>query len=363
MGACIRLFYFEGMNRHLMGKPTVHDIAQEAGVSLATVDRVLNERPGVRNLTALRVHNAIDKLGYVRDVHAANLARGRHYRFAFVLPEGESQFLQALRGAIEEAGAGLRLDRAELQTIEVPLNDSAKMIKVLEDLKSQEIDGLAIMASETPVVRDLIAHMKESGIAVVALVTDQQNAERDHFVGIDNVAAGRTAGTLMGRFLGGRHGKVIVVVNTMNARDMVQRRQGFDDVLEEHFPNLHGLPTLEGFDEVDRTADVIARSLENHDDIVGLYCAGAGTRGVTKIIAERGLANTITVIGHELTEYSRQALIDGFLDVVITQNVGHLVRSATRVLRARCDGRKIIESQERIRIEIVLRENLPATDD
>lgn len=345
-----------------MGKPTVHDIAEEAGVSLATVDRVLNERPGVRNLTASRVHNAIDKLGYVRDVHAANLARGRHYRFAFVLPEGESQFLQALRDAIEEARAGLRLDRAELQTVEVPLNDSAKMIRVLEDLKSQQIDGLAIMASETPVVRDQIAHMKECGIAVVALVSDQQNAERDHFVGIDNVAAGRTAGMLMGRFLGGRAGKVIVVVNTMNARDMVQRRQGFDDVLDEQFPNLAGLPTLEGFDEVDRTAHVIARSLENHDDVVGLYCAGAGTQGVTKIIAEKGLADTITVIGHELTDHSRDALEQGLLDVVITQDVGHLVRSATRVLRAKCDGRKIIESQERIRIEIVLRENLPAAD-
>jgi LacI family transcriptional regulator len=181
-----------------MGKPTVHDIAEEAGVSLATVDRVLNERPGVRSLTAQRVHKAIDKLGYVRDVHAANLARGRHYRFAFVLPEGQSQFLRALRDAIVEAGAGLRLDRAELQTIEVPLNDSVAMIRSLEKLQGEQIDGLAIMANETPVVRDMIAHMKESGIAVVTLVSDQPNAERDHFVGIDNVAAGRTAGVLMG---------------------------------------------------------------------------------------------------------------------------------------------------------------------
>lgn len=342
-----------------MGKPTVHDIAEEAGVSLATVDRVLNERPGVRSMTARRVHNAIDKLGYVRDVHAANLARGRHYRFAFVLPEGESQFLKALREAIEEAGAGLRLDRAELQTIEVPLNDSVAMIRGLEALQEQQIDGLAIMANETPVVRDMIAHMKESGIAVVTLVSDQPNAERDHFVGIDNIAAGRTAGVLMGRFVGGRSGKIIVVVNTTHARDMVQRRLGFDAVMREQFPMLNALPSLEGHDELERTSTVIERALASHEDVVGIYCAGAGTRGVTKIIAEHGLADRLIVIGHELTTHSEQALRDGFLDVVITQNVGHLVRSATRVLRAKCDGREIIESQERIRIEIVLRENLP----
>lgn len=342
-----------------MVNPTVHDIALEAGVSLATVDRVLNERPGVRLMTVERVRTAIEKLGYVRDVHAANLARGRRYRFAFVLPQGQSQFLRALREAIGEAGEGLRLDRAELRTVEVPLDDSASMIRALEALQREQIDGLAIMASETPVVRDMIAHMKENGIAVVTLVTDQPNAERDHFVGIDNIAAGRTAGLLMGRFIGGAKGKIIVVVNTTRARDMVQRRLGFDAVLREQFPDLQALPSLEGHDELERTAGVLRRALDSHQDVVGIYCAGAGTRGVTTVMAQRDPGKRLVVIGHELTAHSQQALCDGLLDVVITQNVGHLVRSATRVLRARCDGREIIESQERIRIEIVLRENLP----
>ena len=69
-----------------MNKPTVHDIAREAGVSLATVDRVLNARPGVREETIARVQAVVDRIGYVRDTFAANLARQRLYRFAFVLP-------------------------------------------------------------------------------------------------------------------------------------------------------------------------------------------------------------------------------------------------------------------------------------
>ena len=51
-------------------------------------------------------------------------------------------------------------------------------------------------------------------------------------------------------------------------------------------------------------------------------------------------------------------LLSGRLDAVIAQNPGHLVRSALLVLRARCDGRATIASQEEIRIEILLRENL-----
>ncbi|MEM6711833.1 MAG: LacI family DNA-binding transcriptional regulator [Pseudomonadota bacterium] len=342
-----------------MGKPTVHDIAEEAGVSLATVDRVLNERPGVRSRTVVRVQDAIKKLGYVRDVHAANLARRRQYRFAFVLPSGQSQFLISLREAVKEAGAGLRLDRAELRTVDVTVNDSSLMANTLQRLVDDHVDGVAIMATETPVVRDMIARMKASGIAVVTLVSDQPNADRDHFVGIDNIAAGRTAGTLMGRFLSGRTGQILVIVSSTHARGQVERRLGFDAVLSEAFPNLTALPSLEGYDDGERTYAVVNRALDAHDDVVGIYGAGAGTRGMTRAIAERGLSDHLVIIGHDLTTHAEDGLRNGLIDVVINQNVGHLVRSATRILRAQCDGRTIIESQERIRIEIVLRENLP----
>jgi LacI family transcriptional regulator len=65
------------------------------------------------------------------------------------------------------------------------------------------------------------------------------------------------------------------------------------------------------------------------------------------------------VISHDLTPFAREALRKGWLDAVVTQNIGHLARSALRVLRARADGMAIDQAQERLRIEIVVRENLP----
>jgi LacI family transcriptional regulator len=67
------------------------------------------------------------------------------------------------------------------------------------------------------------------------------------------------------------------------------------------------------------------------------------------------------VIGHELTPHARTALQSGAMDAVITQNVGHVMRSALRVLRDKSDRVPIDVSQEQIRIEIVIRENLPAS--
>jgi LacI family transcriptional regulator len=95
-------------------RPTVNDIAREAGVSLATVDRVLNARPGVREKTISAVNDAITRLGYVRNVAAANLARQRVYRFLFVLPDVQSQFILALRAAIEAAAHGPLAESCEV---------------------------------------------------------------------------------------------------------------------------------------------------------------------------------------------------------------------------------------------------------
>lgn len=326
---------------------------------MATVDRVLNARAGVRARTVERVNSAIQRLGYVRDIAAANLARRRQYRFVFLIPDAPSQFLKGLREAIDEASAVLMTNRSDVQTIPVAFQDAAALTRVFTSLELSEVDGVAIMADETPMVRDLIARLKSRGVAVVALITDQPKSQRDHFVGINNLAAGRTAGVLMGRFAGAGPGKVAVVVNSMQASDMVQRRMGFDEVIGEQFPGLTTLPSLEGRDDHALTAQVMSRCLEDNDGIIGIYCAGAGMRGVTQTLKDRGLGDRLILVGHDLTPHSRQELNSGVVDVIINQNAGHIARSATRILRAQCDGVDFIPSQEEIRIEVILKENMP----
>ena len=73
-----------------MTRVTAQDVAKAAGVSMATVDRVLNKRKGVRETTIQRVVDAMDRLNFVRDQTAANLARGRSYTFTFIVPAGET---------------------------------------------------------------------------------------------------------------------------------------------------------------------------------------------------------------------------------------------------------------------------------
>ena len=339
-------------------RPTVNDIARAAGVSLATVDRVLNDRPGVRPAKMQAVQDAIVRLGYVRDLAAANLARGRTYRIAFVLPASEGQFVHTLAEAVA------RLERQSdartaIELCRYPTDDPHAIAAVLAGLPDDEVAGVALMAPETPVVRDAVRALRARGVPVVALASDLPNTERDRFVGIDNVAAGRTAGTLTGRFLCGGPAQVIVIGESMLLRESLERRLGFDLVLQESFPQIEVLQTLETHGRGREMSGVLREALAHSADVRGIYLLGAGHRALSDALAEMGLTGRLTVIGHELTAQARSALESGTMDAIIMQNPGHVVRSALRVLRAISDRTPIDEAQEQIRIEIVMRENLP----
>jgi LacI family transcriptional regulator len=343
-----------------MARPTVHDIAREAGVSLATVDRVLNGRPRVRESSIKLVQDAVEKLSYVRDVSAANLAKRKEYRFAVVIPDSKGQFVATIRAALDEVKQSPGPDRIAVETIVAPVDDPNATARILASLDAEHFDGVAIMSPETPQVRDAVMRLKQAGLAVVALVSDLPSSERDHFVGVDNVAAGRTAGALMGRFLGSKQGKLLVISGSLSSRDSLERRHGFDSILAERFPTLEILPTIESRDDNQRLITIIKQVIATHRDVIGIYALGSGNTAILDALRATGKIGSCTLIMHELTPATRAALEADEVDAVIMQNVGHLIRSSIRVLRAYVDKAAFVDSQEKIRIEIVVKENLAA---
>jgi len=342
-----------------MGKPTTKDLAKAAGVSLATVDRVLNARAGVRQATVDRVQKAIRDINYVRDLAAADLARRKEYNLVFVLPEHDDEYVQQIRGAIAEAAAFLASERTQVSILRAPSSDPHKIVHTLDGLACAQTDGVAIMAPETPQVRDAIARLEARGIDVVAFVSSQPTAKNADYVGINNTAAGRTAAQLIGRFTSGQQGSVLVLTETMLARDSQERRLGFDQVIASFAPRLQAMPSMETYGDPARTARIIERALQNQPSIVGIYLMHHDIGETMRIIRAEGVAMSAVVVGHELTPRARTYLLDGSMDALITQDVGHLVRSSIRLLRAKATRRETVASQERIRIEIILRENMP----
>lgn len=340
-------------------RPTVHDIAAAAGVSLATVDRVLNQRPGVRHVTREKVETAIREIGYVRDVAAANLAKGRVYPLVFILPTSDNSFMHSLHNEVRQAMMRSGAERTDIRIIEVPAFDPAALVAALDSLAGDDLAGVALVATDAPDVRAAVDRLVEARVPVVTLVSDLTGSQRHHYAGVDNIAAGRTAARLLGRFLGGRTGDISVLAGSMLVRDHRERLEGFASVMAAEFPHLRLLPVLEGRDNPETANALISDALAVNAGIIGIYSLGAGNRGLIRALKTNGQGRGLTVVAHELTEHTRAALKDGTIDAVLNQDAGHEVRSAVRVMKATADGQGVIAAQERIRLDIFLKDNLP----
>jgi len=341
-----------------LGKTTLQDVAREAGVSLATVDRVLNGRAGVHARTVQRVQSAIERLNYQPDRLASRLARARDYRFEVILPAGANEFMRMLEAEFRITADRYVHERVRISITHVDVFDGEALAAALERLPT-ELDGVALVALDHPAVTEAVNGLVERGVVVVTLVSDLPGTRRAHFIGIDNYAAGRTAATLLGRFLGHRSGKVGLIAGSLSLRDHIERQYGFEQVIAREYPDLVLLPLREARDDDARVRDVAGGLLAEHDSLVGIYNVGAGTPGIVAALEESGRARDIVFIAHELTPFNRRHLVRGTIDAVINQDAGHMARSAARILLASREAMPIIAGQERIRIDIFIRDNVP----
>ena len=118
------------------------------------------------------------------------------------------------------------------------------------------------------------------------------------------------------------------------------------------------LAPLQGRDEAQTVERLLTRLMEERGDLLGLYSLGAGNGGLVRALSKAERRPRF-VVAHELDATTVDALRSGAIDAVLTQDAGHEIRSAIRILKAHADRTPIIAAQERIRIEIYLRDNLP----
>lgn len=231
--------------------PGVAEVAALAGVSTATVDRVLNRRGGVRQATAQRVVQAAGELGYLpADGLAATLAPAP-LRVMFLLPRNTSRVLTMLGDMVsysQEHWAPFHV-KCRAETVD-SFNPEALAQALLHHGK--RYDGLVMMALEHPQLREAVATLAERGVPVVTVISDLGNSQRVGYAGLDNRAAGRTAGYLIGRFIGTREAKVALVAGSLRYAAHQEREAGFLHVLEELFPQLTVVGLREGLDDSEK---------------------------------------------------------------------------------------------------------------
>lgn len=337
-------------------RSTLIDIAREAGVSAATVDRVLNNRAGVRSRTREIVIETAQRLGYISaGSNHTQVIPDAVVRLDFVLPMGTNPYIKLLREQLElQGGARPDID-VRIHSIEGFNPDT--LARTLQELRG-ESQGIGVIALDHPTVREAIRALSASGAKVLTLATDILHVPRVAYVGIDNRQAGRLAGYIVGRFLGtSEPKKVAMFAGSLSYRGHEEREMGFRHILAEEFPNLSIVELREMRDDREKAYNEAAALLDRYDDLAGIYNIGAGTTGIARALKERGREHSVVVVAHELIESNKALLLDGTVDAVIDQNARVEVREALNILSSSIRG--VSCELHPPRLQVIFKENIP----
>jgi LacI family transcriptional regulator len=324
-------------------RPKVADVAARAGVSAATVDRVINGRGGVHRKTVERVEGAIRQIiGADRPVTAPTL------RFDALLSGDGGQATKSLAQALVGAGESLH---AQVDVAFVETMNPAALAAQLRECAQRGTSGVAVQVLDHALVREAIEDLLRADIPVASVLTDIAGVDRLAYVGLDNRAAGRTAGFLMGRFCR-RAGKLAVVWGGQLYRSHEERESGFRSILRAERPDLQCLEVITDNDNPAVTRGRVSAAIAAHPDLVGLYCVGGGVAGAAQAIEEAGLSQLLVMIGHNCNADTKPYLLSGTIEAVIHQDMARIADIALKCLTTKSG------LNTGIPVEIVTRENV-----
>lgn len=307
-------------------RPTITDLARASGVSVATVDRVLNGRLPVREETQRRVYEAATGIGY----HAAGLIAQRmrkelpEYRLGFVLLRPRDVFYRAFASELEKAitqAPGFR------GTAVIDFAESLAPEEIVDKLRrlAANCDAVALVSPDHPTVTAAVAEVKARGVPVFSLLSDFATGIREGYVGIDNLKVGRTAAWMISR-CARKPGKVALLVGSHRFHGHELREIGFRAFFREHAPAFTVLETIVNHESYEITHEAVAGLLGQHGDLVGCYVAGGGIEGAISALRQVKPSPLPVLICNEITIDTRAALADNLAVMAIATPLAPLCR-------------------------------------
>jgi LacI family transcriptional regulator len=339
-------------------RPSIEEIAKLSGCSKATVDRVLHGRAGVHPRTRDKVNQALGQLDAEYELRttrsfAVSSVSGISRRIGFIIQSGQA-FTESFLATIEKQSSSERI--VELEGLGAASDEA-----VVEAIRgwASGFDGLAIVCKNVPPIVDELKRLRQTGVRVMAVVSDIDSSARSAYLGIDNRAAGNVAAYLMGRHLDGRSGaRVAVVVGSFSYRCHEDREIGFRSIMRQQFESVEVLEVIKGDDSDEATYDAARKLLQAEPNIIGVYNVAGGNRGLAQAVGELQHAYRPVYITHELNRVTEPLLRSGQIDYLIVQDLDEMVRRAAQFLREIPAEDRGVHALEHVRFHLLTQFNI-----
>lgn len=313
-------------------RATIADLAEKAGVSVSTIDRILNGREKVRAATAARVLAAAEELQfYAMPVlrERLNVDRPR-IRLGFLLQQSHRSFYRmiadALRAAADESPDPVEIIIEHIDDLSTEAV-SARMLAL-----GEKVQARAVVTAEHARISYAIETLSAKGVPTYGLISELTSTYGTGYIGLDNWRVGRTAAWAIAG-LCKRPGKVGILVGNHRYRCQEMNESGFRSYCREHGSEFTLLEPLQTFEDKSIARDVTEQLLAREPDLVGLYVSGGGMVGVLDALKTAGRGRSVVTVGHEITDHTRNGLMDEHLALVMAHPISRLAGEAIFQMR------------------------------
>lgn len=339
-------------------RPTIQDLAEAAGVSSATVDRVLNGRTSVRRATAERVLLAADQIGY----HAAGLLRLRadealpRRRVCFLMQRSVDPFYQRLGQALIDAcqySSNIKLEPQLVYMDEVSPSFIAAKVR-----ESSDYDAIALVTLDHSLITREIEALYLEGMPIFCLLSDISTKQYSGFIGWDSEKVGRTAAWTI-HHLCHTPGKVGILLGSHRYLGQQRAETSFINYFRELGEAFTLLPSVLNLDDDRLAAESVSEMLSQHPDLVGIYSAGGGSKGMIETLRLEAAERNIICVCNELTDHSRLALRDGIIHLAIGTPIEQVASQAVKRMQSALAARELPPPVEiHLPAELYISENI-----
>ena len=266
---------------------TIKEIADLAGVSRGTVDRVLNNRGAVNPKTAEKIMEIVQALNYRPNrAGLALAAQKKKYKIGVILFSEHNPFFDEVMTGVQNKSEELQDYGFTTITKRVEFDLQAQLTAI-DSLMEEGIHGLMLAPYNHPAIQRKIDELVERQIPVVTVNTDIDGSRRMAYVGSDYFRGGCTAAGLFHLMTSGNM-ELGIITGSSNVLCHSERIRGLCHTLETSYPRIQVAEILENHDDEFESYALTRELLDKNPRIDALFFAAAGVHGGCKAVLESG---------------------------------------------------------------------------
>ncbi|MCD6117258.1 substrate-binding domain-containing protein [bacterium] len=298
---------------------TIKEIADQADVSIGTVDRVLHKRGNVSHNAEVRVLKAIDKLKYTPNIFARQLKLSRTFTFGVIMPEYEqdSGYWKLPSIGINKAAKELEAHRISIRYFQYDRYSNMSFSKSCEEALQAKLDGYLMAPSSSAIAREFADRLSDN---IPCVFFDSPVPDSNGLCSIvqDSYASGYLAGRLMS-LLTDSQSTIVAIRGLSCDYHIKQRINGFAEYYSEN--NLTAPVIIDTPPEgsVQYLSKGIESILTEYTGVKGLFISHALTYCAAQVIEKQNKSDKIHVIGYDLIRENITYLKRGLIDFLISQ--------------------------------------------